>query len=150
MILVSNKRARFDYQLSKKYRAGIVLIGSEVKSMKLKHASLQGSFIKIIGGEAFLINAQINPYQFANNQNYDPKRNRKLLLSKKEIDQLATGTKQKGWAIIPLSFELIGRQIKVNLAVGKGSQKFEKREKIKRRDLKRELERKNKTARLKI
>jgi len=88
MILVLNKRARYDYIISKKYQAGIVLIGSEVKSLRSKAASLQGSFVKIIDGQAFLINAQINAYKFADNEGYDPKRSRKLLLKKKEIFQL--------------------------------------------------------------
>jgi len=150
MLLVKNKKASFEYELGKKYQAGIVLSGSEVKSLRLKHASLNGSYIKAVGDELFLINAQINPYSFANNDDYDPKKTRKLLLRKKEIKSIVEASKQKGYAIIPLSFDLVRNKIKVSLALGKGKKEFEKRESIKKRDLKRELSRKIKNSQLKI
>lgn len=142
MILVANKKARHDYQISKTLQAGIVLTGSEVKSLRSKAASLKGSYVKIIGNEAFLINAQINPYKFSKNENYDPKKTRKLLLNKKEIYQLITTSDQKGWAIVPLSIELVRNKIKVNIGVGRGAKEFEKREKIKKRQTQREIAKK--------
>ncbi|MGD9129624.1 MAG: SsrA-binding protein SmpB [Candidatus Woesebacteria bacterium] len=146
MPLVINKRAKFDYQISKTYHAGIVLTGPEVKSLRNKHASLRGSFIKILDGEAFLINAQINPYKFADNTDYDPKRSRKLLLKKKEIQQLIGLSDQKGWTIVPLSFELKRNVIKLNFGVGKGKKEYEKREKIKKRDIKRQIAKQMKSS----
>lgn len=141
MILAFNKRARNEYTIQKKFQAGIVLIGSEVKSLRLKHASLIGSYVKIIDGETFLINAQITPYKFADNRDYDPKRTRKLLLKKKEIDQLVTYNDQKGWAIVPISIETVRRKIKLTLGVGKGKKQYEKREELKQRSIKRDIER---------
>jgi len=85
MTLLLNRRAKFDYEIAKELIAGIVLSGPEVKSLRNKSGSLVGSFVKIMSDEAFLLNAQITPYKFANNKDYDPKRTRKLLLSKKEL-----------------------------------------------------------------
>jgi SsrA-binding protein len=150
MILAINKKARLEYELDKKYQAGIVLTGAEVKSLRLKHASLIGSYIKIVGNEAFLINAQINPYKFAVNEDYDPKKTRKLLLKKKEIDQLVSISGQKGWGIVPISLELNGNLIKLKFGVGRGKKLHEKREQIKKRDLKRKLDKENKATNLKI
>ncbi|MEN8253473.1 MAG: SsrA-binding protein SmpB [Patescibacteria group bacterium] len=141
MKLIINKKARYDYEISKTYTAGIVLEGREVKSLRAKHASLTGSFVKIINSEAFLLNAQINPYAFAKNDDYNPKRTRKLLLTKKEIADLDQATNNKGWMIIPLSIFLKGRNIKVDIGLGKGKKVHEKREAIKKRDLEREVRR---------
>ncbi len=140
MILVSNKTAKRDYEILKTYTAGIVLSGAEVKSLRLKHASLKGSYIKVIGNELLLINAQINPYCFADNKEYDPKKSRKLLLKKKEIYQLKEVTDKKKVAIVPLSFDLVGNRLKLQLGVGKGKKEFEKRADIKKRDLDRQVE----------
>lgn len=141
MLLLKNKRAKFDYQIHKTFEAGVVLTGPEVKSLRNKSGSLKGSFIKILGGEAFLINAQITPYKFADNTDYDPKKTRKLLLKKKEIAQLADYSNQKNWAVVPLSIKLVGNRIKVRLGVGKGKKEYEKREVIKKRDVKRKIAR---------
>lgn len=150
MLLVANKKARHDYEFSQTLQAGVVLTGAEVKSLRAKSGSLTGSYVKPINHELFLIGAQITPYRFADNTDYDPKRTRKLLLKHREIEQLTEATSQKGWSIIPLSFELIGRNIKLNLGLGRGKQEFEKREKLKRRSLKREMQQAIKQAKLKI
>ena len=150
MLLVKNKKASFEYQLAKKYKAGLVLTGSEVKSLRLKHASLAGAYVKVIADEIFLINSQINSYAFANNEDYDPKRTRKLLLKKKEISELTEKSQEKGWSIVPLAFTLEHNKIKLELALGKGKKEFEKRETIKKRDLKRELSKKLKQSQLKF
>lgn len=146
MILVQNKKARFEYDIEKTYLAGVVLTGAEVKSLRLKHASLTGSYVQIQSGEAVLLNAQINPYSFADSTEYDPKRTRKLLLSKKEILELEELHKNGKRAIVALSFELKGRLIKLKIGVGRGLKKYDKREKIKKRDQERQIKRQLKYA----
>ncbi len=141
MLLVKNAKARFDVDIAKKYMAGVVLEGREVKSLRLKHASLRGSYVKLINNEAFLINAQINPYTFAQNDDYDPKRSRKLLLSKKELLELEQTSQQKGWLITPLSFQTVGRNIKVEIGLGKARKTFEKKTLLKNRYQDREVKR---------
>lgn len=141
MSLVVNKKARHEYTIERTYTAGIILSGQEVKSLRLSHASFAGSYVKIISGEAFLLNAQINLYKYATNPDYDPKRTRKLLLNKKELLELQEWSHNKGRAIIPLAFFLGGRNIKVELGVGRGKKEFEKRSALRERDQKREMER---------
>jgi len=139
MLLLKNKRATHDYAIEKTYIAGIVLSGPEVKSLRGKSGSFKGSYVKVIGEEVFLINAQITPYKFADNSNYDPKRTRKLLLRKKEIASLADELNKKNRAIIPLSFEAIGRNVKLKIGVGRGLKLHDKRAKMKKRTVDREV-----------
>lgn len=156
MLLIKNKRASYDYQLEKKYLAGIVLSGAEVKSLRLGQGSLAGSYVKALHGtrgqaELFLINAQINHYRFAaNDEQYDPKKSRKLLLKRKEIAELVADSEQKGRSIVPLAFVLEHNQIKLELALGKGKKSFEKRESIKKKDLSRELAKNLKRSQIKF
>ncbi len=150
MSLVFNKKAQYEYSISKKFVAGVVLSGSEVKSLRLGHASLNGSYIKEISGELFLINAQINAYAFAKQEDYDPKRSRKLLIKKSELNELVETSQQKGFAIIPLAFFLSHNLIKLEFALAKGKKEYEKRANIKKKDLQRELASQNKKAKLKI
>src|SRR3989338_3624212 len=111
-----NRKARFDYEILEKYEAGIELLGTEVKSIRGGRMSLEGSFVIIRGGEAFLINSNIPPYQAANSKDdYDPLRNRKLILTKKEIRELATSEKNKSLTIVPISVYNKGRKIKVEI-----------------------------------
>lgn len=144
MSLVFNKKAQYEYSISKKFIAGVVLTGSEVKSLRLQQASLNGSYIKEVGGELFLINAQINGYSFAKQEDYDPKRSRKLMLKKSEMASLIEASKQKGFAIVPIAFFISHNLIKLELALAKGKKEYEKREVIKKRDLERESKRENK------
>jgi SsrA-binding protein len=141
MKLVINKKAHHDYTITHTYQAGVMLNGGEVKSLRKQSASLNGSFVKMMSGEAFLINAQITPYQYADNRDYDPKRTRKLLLKNKELQQLAEITDQKGLTLVPLSFELVGRNIKLNIGVGRGKKQFEKRSELRRKDIERDVAR---------
>jgi len=141
MVLLVNKKAHFEYEILHTYQAGVVLSGPEVKSLRGKSGSLTGSFVKIIGEEAFLLNAQISPYTYADNREYDPKRTRRLLLKKKEILLLLEVSAQKGSALVPLSFAAVGRVIKLNFGVGRGKKHFEKRAKLKERDLARDTAR---------
>lgn len=137
MILLENKKARHEYEILKSHTVGIVLTGAEVKSLRSKKGSLTGSFAKVVGGEVYLLNAQINPYDFADNREYDPKRTRKLLLKKKEIAQIVSQQDQKNYTLVPLKVFLANNKIKVELGVGKGLKKYQKKEKLKERDLKR-------------
>ena len=150
MSLVFNKKAQHEYTISKKFIAGVVLSGSEVKSLRLQQASLNGSYIKEMSGELFLINAQINAYSFAKQEDYDPKRSRKLLLKKSELNSLLEASKHKGYAIIPMAFFLSHNLIKLEIALAKGKKEYEKREDLKKRDLQRELGAENKKARINI
>jgi SsrA-binding protein len=139
MLLVGNKRASFDYEIVAIMTAGVVLTGAEVKSLRLKAASFNGSYVQIVDGQAVLLNALISPYKFADNRDYDPRRTRKLLLKKREIAELLARASQKGYTLVPLRWELLGKRIKLVVGVGKGRAKFEKREKLKLRDLEREM-----------
>lgn len=136
---IINRRARFDYQLLEKFEAGIVLTGPEVKSVKAGQMSLSESFVRIRDGEAWLHHAHINPYSFADNRDYDPRRARKLLLHKNELLKLEQQTKQRGLTIVPVACYTKHQQIKLEIALAKGKKKYEKREAIKKRDLEREL-----------
>ncbi|MDE2400003.1 MAG: SsrA-binding protein SmpB [Patescibacteria group bacterium] len=136
-----NRKARFNYEILEKYESGIELLGTEVKSVRSGQMSLDGSFVIVRGGEVFLINANIPPYQIKNApKDYDPLRNRKLLLTKKEIKEL-TGSEKTNLTIVPLSVYNKARKIKVSIALVKGKKKFDKRETLKKRDTDREIRR---------
>ncbi|MES2416504.1 MAG: SsrA-binding protein SmpB [Patescibacteria group bacterium] len=137
-----NRKARFDYEILEKFEAGIELLGTEVKSVRGGRMSLEGAFVIVRGGEAFIINAQIPPYQIANApKDYDPLRNRKLLLTKKEITELAGNDKNKSLTIVPISVYNKNRKIKVEIALVKGKKKHDKRETTKKRETDREIRR---------
>lgn len=138
--LVYNRRAKFDYFLEDKYEAGLVLNGGEVKSIREGRASLQDSFVRVKEGEAYLINAFINPYNFADNRNVDPRRERKLLLHKKQIAELQGKSSGKNTTIVPVSFYDKNNTIKVEIAVGKGKKQYDKRATIKKRDLDKKIQ----------
>ena len=148
MLLIKNKTAHREFEIQQTYTAGIVLTGPEVKSLRQKHGSFAGSFVKMINGEAWLLNAQINPYAFADNRNYDSKRSRKLLLSKKEIAHLTQMDQQKRISIVPLSFESMGKTIKLVIGVGRGKKEFEKRADLKARAVQRDVERELKSRKI--
>lgn len=136
--LIQNKKAYFNYEIIEKYEAGIELFGFEVKSLKAGRGSLEGSHVTVRGQEAFVINMQIPPYQPANTpKEYDPLRNRRLLLTKKEIVSLAGAEGQKGLTIVPLSVYNKGRKLKIEIAIVRGKKKYDKRETIKKRDFER-------------
>jgi SsrA-binding protein len=136
-----NRKARFNYEILEKYETGIELLGAEVKSVRGGQMSLEGAFVIVRGGEAFLINANIPPYQIKNApKDYDPLRNRKLLLTKKEIGELA-GNEKTNLTIVPISVYNKNRKIKVAIALVKGKKKFDKRETIKKRDTERDIRR---------
>jgi SsrA-binding protein len=137
-----NRKARFDYEILEKYEAGIELLGTEVKSVRGGQMSLEGAFVIVRGGEAFLINANIPPYQVKNApKDYDTLKNRKILLTKKEIAELSGSEKNKSLTIIPISVYNKGRKIKIQIALVKGKKKHDKRETIKKRETDREIRR---------
>ncbi len=140
--LIKNKKAAFNYEILEKFDAGIELFGYEVKSLKNKKGNIESGHITIRGNEAFLLNVKIPPYQPANTpKGYDQERNRKLLLTKKEIGKLAEFEAKKGLTIIPISVYTGGNKIKVEVAVVKGKKQFDKREKIKKKDIQRDIDR---------
>ena len=136
---ITNRRAYHDYHILEKLEAGIHLTGPEVKSVKGGHMSLGGAFVKIVGSEAYLVNAQIHPYPFARLENYDSGRTRKLLLHKKEIIALKSKI-QSGLTLVPLSCYTKQGLVKLEIALARSKKKYEKKEALKKRDLERELE----------
>ena len=130
-----NKRATFDYELLEKLEGGLVLAGFEVKAIKTGHVSLKGAFITVRGGELYLTNAHIPPYQAANvPESYDPYQSRKVLVRRRELDSLIGKIKQKGLTLVPVKVYSKHRLLKLEFAVGKGKKSFDKREDIKKRE----------------
>jgi len=140
-VFADNRRAKFDYEILSKLSAGVELTGPEVKSVRLGKINLAGSFVSIRGKEAFLLGAEIAPYQPKNQPDYDSKRPRKLLLSKDEIEELERSEGTSGLTIVPLTVYNKQRFIKVDVAIARGKKKFDKREAIKKRDTERDLKR---------
>lgn len=135
--LAQNKRAKFDYDIKDTFDAGLVLEGREVKSAKDGNVSLTGSYVKVSATGASLVNAHIGPYKYAPQEGYEPTQSRKLLLNKRELNQLLG--KEKGTVIIPLEMFIGPRNlVKLKIGVGRGRKKTDKREYIKERDTKRE------------
>jgi SsrA-binding protein len=140
--LIENKKAGLNYEWLETYETGIELLGGEVKSLKGKQGSLEGARVIIRGGEAYLVGAFVPPYQ-PNNiiGEYDPYRTRRLLLTKKELAELATRGEQRGLTIVPLSVYNKSRFLKVKIAVARGKKKFDKREDLKKKESKRDIAR---------
>lgn len=138
---ITNHRARHDFQILDTIEAGMKLTGSEVKSVKGGKMSLEGSFVKIIGSEAYLVNAQIHPYPYARPEGYDPKRTRKLLLHKKEILNLNQKMDAGRLTLVPLECYNTHGLVKLKIALAKGRREYEKKEKLKRKDIQRQTER---------
>ena len=140
--LISNKKIRLNYELLHEFEAGLGLLGYEVKAIRNRQGSLEGAHITIRGGEAFLVGVTIPPYQPRNTpESYDPSRNRRLLLSKKEIATLSGFERQKGLTIVPISVYNKGHRLKLRFAVVRGKKKYDKRETLKKRESKRTIER---------
>ena len=134
-IIASNNRANFNYTISNKIEAGIVLTGSEVKSLRNNTGSIRASYIIEQNGELWLSNAFIKKYQNSNDTNYDPNRNRKLLVTKKEFNKISGSIKQGGFTIIPISLYFSDKGIaKLTCGIAKGKKKIDKRQSIKQRD----------------
>ncbi len=139
--LLKNKKAYFQYSVVESIEAGIVLLGTEVKSIRNRNANFQDSFAKLKNGEVYLVNLHIGKYKHGNINNHEPLRERKLLLTKREIRRLTGKVKEKGLTLVPLSFYLKNGLIKVKLGLCKGKKLYDKREAIAQRDTKRDVER---------
>ena len=140
-IVSTNKKARFNYEITEKIEAGISLKGTEVKSIRNRNVSIGESYAQIKDNEVFLHNLHISPYEQGNRENHDPVRVRKLLLHKHEIKKLVGKIQQKGLALVPLSIYLRKGKIKVELGIGRGKRLVDKRESIKKKTIEREIER---------
>ena len=138
-IISSNKKAYFDYSIFEKYTAGIVLTGTEIKSVRAGAINLKDSFIKIENFEAWLYNCHISPYDMGNRYNHEPLRVRKLLLNKKEILKILNKQKQENYTIIPLNAFLSKGYLKLEIALCKGKKLYDKREALKKKDIARNL-----------
>lgn len=140
--LANNSKVLFDYEILERFTAGLELLGPEVKSIREGKMNLRGSFVVIRGSEAFLIGAEIPAHQPKNApKNYDPKRVRRLLLSRKELQELMDAEKTKGLTIVPISVYNKGKFLKIDIAIARGKRKFDKRQAIKKRDVERDLRR---------
>lgn len=142
MSLIVNKKYGLKYEVLEKISAGIELLGTEVKTIKAGHGVIDAAYVIIRGREAYLVNADIRAHQPKNApKDYEPTRTRRLLLTKKELDQLAGAISQKGLTLIPISFYTKGKKIKVDVAIARGKKKFDKRETIKKREVNKNIER---------
>ncbi|MBM7582687.1 SsrA-binding protein [Caldicoprobacter guelmensis] len=140
-IIAQNKKARHDYFIEETYEAGIVLAGTEVKSVRQGNVNIKDSYAVIKDGEVFLYNMHISPYEKGNIFNRDPLRTRKLLLHRREINKLTGYVQQKGYTLVPLKVYLKRGWVKIELAVAKGKKSYDKRQSIAKRDAQREIER---------
>ena len=140
-IIAQNRRARHDYEIIETYEAGIVLQGTEVKALREGKVSLQDSFAMFKDGELWVVGMYIGPYSQGNISNHPPRRDRKLLLHRRELRKLEQRVKERGFTLIPLSVYFSGPYVKIELALVRGKRKYEKREAIKERDVQRELRR---------
>lgn len=143
-VIAENRKARHDYLIEDKFEAGIVLKGTEVKSLREGRANLKDSYAKVRNAELFVYQMHISPYSHATYDNHDPLRPRKLLMHKHEIKQLIGKITERGYALIPLLLYFREGKVKLQLALAKGKRKVDKRETIRRRDEQRDLERQRK------
>ncbi len=140
-IVVQNRKARHEYTIVETYEAGLALVGTEVKSLRSGNASLRDAFAKVEGAEVWLHNMHIAPYEQGSRWNQDPRRPRKLLLHRREIERLRGLVERKGYTLVPLSVYFRNGYAKVELALGAGKRLYDKREAIARRDVEREAAR---------
>ncbi|MCA0361769.1 MAG: SsrA-binding protein SmpB [Armatimonadetes bacterium] len=138
---IQNRKAGFDYHFEEVHEAGIALVGSEVKSLFLGRANLTDAYCQVSSGELWLFNLDIEPYEFANAFGHERRRKRKLLMHKKEIEQLRRKTEEKGFSLIPAKIYFKEGKCKVSVAVARGKKQYDKRESIKERDEKRAMDR---------
>ncbi len=140
-IISENRKAKHDYFIEDEYEAGLVLLGTEVKSLRLGRANLKDSYAKIKNGEIYVHQMHIGPCPFAYYGNHDPLRTRKLLLNRQEINKLSSKVNDKGYSLIPLRIYFKNGKVKISIALAKGKRLYDKREAIKKRDEKKEMDR---------
>jgi SsrA-binding protein len=138
-LICNNKKAYHEFFIEEKFEAGMVLTGTEVKSLRMGRANLNDSFAMIKSGEAYLNNLHISPYEFGNRENHDPDRMRKLLMHKKEIVKLFSKIREQGYTLIPLRLYFKNGLVKAELGLAKGKKLYDKREDLKEKDQKREM-----------
>ncbi|CCK79616.1 SsrA-binding protein SmpB [Desulfobacula toluolica] len=143
-LIATNKKARHNYSIESEYEAGIVLVGTEVKSIREGRVSFQDAYADIKNGEIFLRQLHISPYKYAYYSNHESLRTRKLLLHGYEIRKLWSKIKEKGYTLVPLKIYFKNDKIKVLIGLGRGKKLFDKRESIKKKDMKRDLDRERK------
>lgn len=139
--IISNKKARFNYEILDTYEAGIVLKGTEVKSIRQKKVSIQESYAAVKNNEVFIIGMNIQPYDMGNIFNHDPLRERKLLLHRQEIKRLTGKLAERGYTLVPLKMYFKNGKVKVLLGLGKGKAQYDKRKTIQKRDIDRDMQR---------
>ncbi len=139
--VVRNRKAYHDYEILETFEAGISLKGTEIKAIRSDGVTLQEAYVKVLHGEVWLIGAHVPPYKFGNIHNHEERRDRKLLLHKREINSLKTATKEKGLTIVPLSLYFSKGRLKVKIGIAKGKKSTDKRATIKERDEKRNMQR---------
>jgi SsrA-binding protein len=144
--LVSNRKASHDYEILETFETGIVLQGTEIKSLRDNGGSLQEAYVRVIARELWLIGAHIAPYRFGNIHNHEDKRDRKLLMHKREIAKLKVATQEKGLTLIPLSIYLKNGRAKMKIAIAKGKKNVDKRASIKEKDVQRQMDKAMKHA----
>ncbi|MGC9333576.1 MAG: SsrA-binding protein SmpB [Anaerolineae bacterium] len=140
-VIATNRKARHEYHFHDTYEAGLVLKGSEIKSIRAGRVSLQQGFVVFEGGEAWLVDVHIAPYDPASREGHEPRRRRKLLLHRREIDRLQGQTQQKGYTVIPTKLYLKDGRAKIEIALARGKKMYDKRQTIAERDSKRQVER---------
>jgi SsrA-binding protein len=140
-VIATNRKARHEYQFHDTYEAGLVLKGSEIKSIRAGRVSLQEGFVLFDGGEAWLVNVHIAQYDPASQQNHEPKRRRKLLLHRREIERLQSRAQEKGYTVVPTKLYLKDGRAKVEIALARGKKLYDKRQTMAKRDSKRQVER---------
>ena len=140
-VLLENRQARFEYEPLEKFVAGVQLTGGEVKMLRHSKGSLAGAYVRVVGNELHLINAQIPPYPYARNEEYEPTRTRKLLVKKSEIIKFEEAQKQKGLTLIPWIVGLSGKYIKIEVAIARGKSVTDKRRQVRERDIARDTAR---------
>ncbi|MBX9685102.1 MAG: SsrA-binding protein SmpB [Candidatus Obscuribacterales bacterium] len=145
-----NRRARHEYEIIEKIECGIALTGTEVKALRLGRCTMQDAFARVEDGEAYLYNCNISQYEFGNRFNHEPSRKRKLLLHRNEIFKLNQRIKEKGLTLIPLRIYFKRNWVKVELALAKGKQLYDKRDTVQKRDSKRQLDRLAKQVRTRV
>jgi SsrA-binding protein len=140
-VIATNRKARHQYHFHDTYEAGLVLLGSEIKSIRAGRVSLQEGFVQFEAGEAWLVNVHIAQYDPASRQNHEPRRRRKLLLHRREIDRLRGRTQEKGYTVVPTRLYLKDGRAKVEIALARGKRQYDKRQAIAKRDHQRQVDR---------
>ncbi len=140
-VIATNRKANFEYEVLERYEAGIVITGTEVKSLRIGKANLQDAYGRISNDEVWLINSHISEYKFGNINNHEPLRNRKLLLNRKEIRKIKQALQERGLTLVPLKMYFRGSLVKVEIGIARGKKLYDKRESIKKRETERKLSR---------